>query len=216
LLFFLGLPALFISTDRVNRACAYWSRGVVKLAQFFIGIDYNVSGLDKLPKDGCYIVASKHQSMWDTFFLVGHIPRSVVVFKQELRFIPFFGTYITRSGGIVVDRSESTVALRKLLRAALRTKTEGRPIIIFPEGTRVAFGHTPPLKSGVVALNKQLAVPTVPVFLDSGRLWGKGQFVKTPGRIRVVFHKPIPPGLSRKDYTSRLHRLINSPDDDKA
>jgi 1-acyl-sn-glycerol-3-phosphate acyltransferase len=130
--------------------------------------------------------------------------------KSELGRIPLWGR-LTRAYGIIpVDRDGGGAALRKLLRAAGEAVAEGRPIVIFPEGTRVSPGERPPLEPGFAGLYRALNLPVVPVALDSGRIWPRRSFVKRPGVVTMRFGEVIPPGLPRREAEARVHAAINA------
>ena len=191
-------------------------RGVVAWAAFhrwcarrLLGIRVRAEG--PIPT-GPVLIAAKHQSMFETIDLVLTLDRPAVVLKRELADIPGWGWAARAYGVIPVDREGGAPALRRMLRAAQAAIAEGRDILIFPEGTRVAPGDQPPLASGFSGLYKALGLPVVPIALDSGRLWPKGRFVKHPGTITMRFLDPIPPGLPREEIEARVHAAINSLD----
>lgn len=157
------------------------------------------------------IIASKHQSAFETIATLYLWEHPAVVLKAELMRIPFWGYLARRHGSIPVERDASTKAMRTMMRAAEVAIANDRPIIIFPEGSRVPVGTAPPLKPGVAGLYKMLKLPVVPLALDSGKLWPRGAFVKRPGTITLDFGETIPAGLDRKDAEARIHAAINKP-----
>jgi 1-acyl-sn-glycerol-3-phosphate acyltransferase len=159
---------------------------------------------------GPRLYAAKHQSMYETIELVALLDEPAVLLKQELARIPFWGWAATRWGTIPVDRSGSAAALRSMLKAADLAMAEGRSILIFPEGTRVAPGETPPLRAGFAGLYRHLHVDVVPVAIDSGLLWPRNSFVKRAGTITIRFGPAVPAGLLRRDAEVRVHGLINA------
>ena len=134
-----------------------------------------------------------------------------MVLKAELMRIPFWGYLARRQGSIPVERDASTRAMRTMMRAAEAAVAQNRPIIIFPEGSRMPVGEAPPLKPGVAGLYKMLKLPVVPVALDSGKVWPRNAFVKRPGTITLDFGEEIPAGLDRRDAEARIHAAINRP-----
>jgi 1-acyl-sn-glycerol-3-phosphate acyltransferase len=158
---------------------------------------------------GTYLIAVKHQSMFETLEMVRlcHLP--VIVMKKELADIPLFGFMTRRYGVIPVERSAGAKALRNLVAAGKEAVESARPVIIYPEGTRVRVGETPPLKSGFAALYRAAALPVVPVAVDSGRLWGRG-LVHRPGTVTFLVGEAIPAGLKRDEIEARVHRAINA------
>lgn len=176
------------------------------LAEHVLGIHTRVIGA--IPP-GPYLIAVKHQAMLETTEMVrlSHLP--VIVMKQELAQIPLFGWMTRRYGVIVVDRSAGAKALRNLVEEAREAIASGRPVIIYPEGTRVSPGEAPPLKAGFAALYRALGLPVLPVAVDSGRLWGRG-LVHKSGTVTFKVGETIPPGLSRKAIEARVHAAINA------
>jgi 1-acyl-sn-glycerol-3-phosphate acyltransferase len=183
-----------------------WGQWFLLCTRLVLGIHLRVQG--PLP-DGPALIALKHQSAYETIALLALFDRPATVMKAELQKIPFWGWAAARQGAIFVDRQGSATSLRAMMKAAQAAVAAGRPIVIFPEGTRVPPGHTPPLAAGFAGLYKIARYPVIPVALDSGRLWGKG-FVKQSGTVTMVFHDPIPPGLPRDEIEARVHAAINS------
>jgi 1-acyl-sn-glycerol-3-phosphate acyltransferase len=209
---FVYLPLLLIPGQAGTRvmmaAGRAWSALVLWLLKAIVGLGFEVRGREHLPA-GPLLVAAKHQSAWDTLMLPVLLGRPVVILKRELFWIPFYGWYAKRAGMIAIDRKGGGKALRAMLRAAKRrTVEDGRPLVIFPQGTRTAPGVTAPYQSGVAALYGDLAVPCVPLALNSGLFWGRRAFTKRPGRIAVEFLPAIPPGLPKREFLARLEAAI--------
>jgi 1-acyl-sn-glycerol-3-phosphate acyltransferase len=176
------------------------------LAEHVLGITSRVEGT--IPP-GPYLIAVKHQAMFETLEMVRLSNLPVIVIKKELADIPLFG-FMTRSYGVIpVERSAGSKALRNLVAEGRRTIASGRPVIIYPEGTRVRPGETPPLRSGFAGLYRALGLPVVPVAVDSGRLWGRG-IVKRSGVVHFLVGETIPAGLKRADVEARVHAAINA------
>ena len=159
---------------------------------------------------GIRLYAAKHQSMYETMELVALLGGPAVLVKRELARIPLWGWAAMRWGVIPVDRAGSAAALRAMLREAEAAMGEGRSLLIFPEGTRVAVGESPPLRSGFAGLYRLLGVEVVPVALDAGRLWPRRSFVKRAGTVTFRFGAPVPPGLPRREAERRVHDAINA------
>ncbi len=185
--------------------CLWWLRLTCRLT-------HRVRGLENLP-DGPVILACKHQSSWETLAFSRIFPRSATVLKRELVLIPVVGWAMARVGNIAVERGDAAKALRGLLKQAKQALAEGRNILIFPEGTRVAVGAEKPYQAGTAALYRQLGVPVVPVALNSGVFWGRRKFVKWPGVIDVEILPPIPPGLKRELFMETLRERIEGATD---
>jgi 1-acyl-sn-glycerol-3-phosphate acyltransferase len=138
------------------------------------------------------------------------LDQPAMVLKRELADIPFWGWVVRRYGVIPVDRGAGAAALRRMMRAGAAAIAEGRPIIIFPEGTRVPPGETPSLQPGFAGLYRALRLPVVPVAVDSGRLAPPHSLVKRPGIVTFRFGEMIPPGLDREQVEAAVHEAINA------
>jgi 1-acyl-sn-glycerol-3-phosphate acyltransferase len=176
------------------------------LARNILGIRIRLEGAIT---PGPHLIAVKHQSMFETLEMVRLSRLPIIVMKKELADIPLFG-FMTRQYGVIpVERSAGAKALRALVTAGEEAAATGRPVIIYPEGTRVRPGEMPPLKSGFAALYRALGLPVVPVAVDSGRLWGRG-FIKRPGIVTFKVGETIPAGLPRREIEARVHAAINA------
>jgi 1-acyl-sn-glycerol-3-phosphate acyltransferase len=171
-----------------------------------LGIRFRVDG--EVPS-GTHLIAVKHQSMLETLEMVRLTNLPVIVIKKELSDIPLFGWMTRRYGVIPIERSAGAKALRALVEGGKRALASGRQVIIYPEGTRVPVGSAPALKSGFTALYRALALPVVPVAVDSGKLWGRG-LVHQSGTVNIKVGNTIPPGLKRNEIEARVHAAINA------
>ena len=204
----IGLPSL-VSRTATMRFGRFWARGVLVLLRVVVGLDHQIRGLDRIPRGGC-IVAMKHQSAWDTLILPVALDDPAVVLKRELVLVPFYGWYAARAGSIAVDRKAGASALRRMIAAARPVAAEGRPIVIFPEGTRVAPNTHLTYQPGVAALYQALGLPLIPAAVNSGLFWGRRSFLKRPGRILLEFLEPIPPGWPRRRLMAELERRVET------
>lgn len=159
--------------------------------------------------DGPYLIAVKHQSMIEAVDTLRFAHTPVVVMKRELSRIPLFGWVALRYGIIPVDRDAGAKALREMMALGKAAAASGRPVIIFPEGTRVPPGEAPPLRPGFAGLYRALGLPVVPVAHDSGKLWPRGK-PKKSGTIHFKVGETIPPGLKRAEVEARVHAAINA------
>src|SRR5215210_6402953 len=166
-----GLSAGLFSTPAMLRIIQGWARFHHRLAEHLLGIRTEVEGA--VPP-GPHLIAVKHQSMFETIEMVLLADSPIIVLKRELADMPLFGRITRRYGVIPVDRDAGAKALRELLTDAKAAAATGRPIIIYPEGTRVAPGETPPLRAGFAGLYRALGLPVVPVAMDSGQLFPSG------------------------------------------
>jgi 1-acyl-sn-glycerol-3-phosphate acyltransferase len=199
LTFLLAFPAqlvLHFARPRVFGYARWWAGLVLAGARVICGIRVQVTGLEHLAH-GPAVLASQHQSAFDTLVWMNLAPRASYVVKQELTRIPLFGPLLAAAGMVPVDRDAGASALRALLVAADQAKADNRQIVIFPEGTRVAPGERVPLQPGIAAIASRLDLPVTPVATDSGHCWGRRAFTKYPGVIHIAIGAPIEAGGKR-------------------
>ncbi len=201
-----GLVASLVGQRHTEAVVLVWSRSNYWLTRHLLGIYTRVEGT--VPP-GPHLLAVKHQSMFETVEMVRIGDCPVVVMKRELADIPLFGWLTRCYGNIPVDRRAGPSALRDMLTATAAIAATGRSVVIFPEGTRVAAGKTPPLRPGFAGLYHALRLPVVPIAMDSGRLWNKG-LNKRPGTVTFLVGETIPPGLKRDEIEARVHAAINA------
>jgi len=186
----------------------------LRALRYFCGITYEVTGAQNLPQNQPYIIASKHQSAWETYFFVWFLPDPAVILKKELMRLPIWGWFARKMRHIPVDRKAGTKALTQMITAAKQRLSEGRQLVIFPQGTRVKPGEHKKYHSGIAALYTKLDVAVVPVALNSGTVWQKRQRLKKPGHIQVEILAPLPPasktGLDKKAFMQRLESAIEA------
>jgi 1-acyl-sn-glycerol-3-phosphate acyltransferase len=199
------LPVLVLPRGATVWLARTWSRATFWGLKVFAGIGFEIRGL---PPKGPVLVASKHMSMWDTLALYLALDSPAIVLKQGLLYIPFYGWFLWKATAIAIDRSAGSRALRKMSAAAKEVLRQGRPILIFPEGTRKKPGAPPDYKPGVAGLYALLHVPCVPVALNSGIYWTG--FIKQPGTIVLEFLDAIPPGLKRDAFMAELESRIET------
>jgi len=185
-----------------GRASIWWMR-------IICGTKLEVRGLENLPDEPA-LIASKHQSAWDTFGLVPFVRDPAMIMKQELLSLPLYGWFCKKFGMIPIQRDLGPTALRQMAAEAAKRAALGRDIVIFPEGTRRAPGAPPAYKPGVALLYDMLKMPCVPVALNSGLFWPRGSLMRRPGTIVVEFLPAIPAGLPRKDFLPRLEEQIET------
>ena len=187
-----------------------WARYHYWCLRWILRTEVRVEGV--LPQHGA-IVALKHESFCETYEVLRLFDAPAVVFKAELIRIPFWGRAALAHGVIPVARETGATALRRMLKAAREAVAAGRPVIIFPEGTRIRHGERPSLRPGVAGLYKALNLPVVPVAVDTGKLWAFKGFLKRPGTITFRVGETIPVGLPREVVESRIHTAINALND---
>jgi 1-acyl-sn-glycerol-3-phosphate acyltransferase len=195
-----------LGQDAVIRGSRRWALWHRWCARVILGVEWD-STADIRQEQALYIF--KHESMYEAIETLALFDRPIVVMKQELLNIPVWGYAATKHGSIGVNREAGAAALRMMMAAAKEAKASGRPVVLFPEGTRVERGEAPPLKAGLAGLYKMLGIPVIPVALDTGRLWPRG-FVKYPGKVRMKVGEVIPAGLPREEIEARVHAAINA------
>lgn len=172
---------------------ARWNVFIIWLGKHLCGIRYQVRGMENLP-DAPVILLCKHQSAWETIFLLCAMPRPLVfVFKRELLLVPFFGWGLGLLRMIPIDRSKGKDAFAQVVTQSRKRLADGQWVIMFPEGTRIHVGQRGKYKIGGTRLAVETNTPVVPIALNSGECWGKNSFVKKPGLITVSIGKPISP-----------------------
>ena len=200
---FAGIAVSLIGQRPMRAVVHGWSKYHYWLARRILGISTRIEGT--IPA-GPILIASKHQSMYETIEMLRIAETPVVVMKRELAFMPLFGVLARRYGVISVDREAGAKALRAMLAAGRQAIADGRPIVIFPEGTRVPVGTRPPLRPGFAGLYRALGLKVVPIALDSGKFWP----TKRPGVVTFLVREIIDTGLKRDEVEARVHAAINA------
>jgi 1-acyl-sn-glycerol-3-phosphate acyltransferase len=203
------LPLMVLPQKAIFWAGRVWVAVAMGLLKLFVGLSYRVEGLENLPPGPC-IVACKHESAWETLIFHTLLSRPGYALKRELMWVPLINLYFWRMGMVVIDRGAGASALKSLLKGARRVIAQGRPLVIFPEGTRAVPGQPTEYQAGVGVLYRDLAVPVIPVALNSGLFWGRRSPLKHPGQITIQFLDPIQPGLSRVEFMTQLTQRIET------
>src|SRR6202022_5032214 len=202
-----GIPTFLMPRRGIMTVAKYWARSSIWLLRVICNTRVEYRGLEKIPK-GPLIVASKHQSMWETFALLQFFDQPLFILKRELKWIPFFGWYLIKANMIGVDRSAGGRSLLAMARRAGEEVRRGRQLVIFPEGTRTPVDAPPHYKTGVAQIYVDCGVTCLPVALNSGLFWPRRTFMRYPGTLVVEFLDPLPPGLTRKDFLARIRTVI--------
>jgi len=203
---------VFLPQPKVIAIVRFWQSTLVWFEKKVAGIDYVLKGQGNIPNGAC-IIASKHQSAWETCLLNVLFFDPAIVLKKELTYIPVWGWFARASGLIPIDRKGGAKSLLAMKKAAERAVAAGRKIVIFPQGTRVRPLVRKPYKVGVAALYQELGIPVVPMALNSGLFWPKGSFLKKKGVVTIEILEPIPPGLSRSAMMRRLEEALETASD---
>lgn len=203
------LPTLAMPRAAARWAFDVWLRGVFWGLRVLAGVTWELRGAQHLPRGGA-LVASKHQSMFETLATWLFLPEPAIVLKKELTRIPIYGWWARKLKNIVVDRGAAARAMRDMLAQAKARAAEGRQILIFPEGTRTLPGQRVEYKPGAAGLYSTMGVPCVPVAHNSGAVWPRSGFAPRPGHIVVELLEPIPPGMKRDAFMSLLEERIET------
>jgi 1-acyl-sn-glycerol-3-phosphate acyltransferase len=187
----------------------FWVASSLWLHRKICRIGDEVRGRENIPTGG-FIVASKHQSAWETLRLIELFPRPSFILKRQLLWVPLFGWYMWKAHMIPVDRGKGSLAAEAMTAHARRAIAEGRQVIIFPEGTRRPPLAPPAYRHGVARLYRDLGVRCLPVALNSGLFWPRRSFVHRKGTISVACLMPIPPGLAPDDFAKTLQAEIEA------
>jgi 1-acyl-sn-glycerol-3-phosphate acyltransferase len=202
-----GIPTYLMPRWAIMAIARYWARSSIWLMRVICDTRVEYRGLEKIPA-GPLIVASKHQSMWETFALLQFFDAPLYILKRELLWIPLFGWYLIKSDMIGVDRGTGGRALIQAMHRAGEAVRRGRQLIIFPEGTRTPVDAPPDYKSGVGLIYADSKVACLPVALNSGLFWPRRTFMRYPGTLVVEFLDPLPPGLPRTEFIARISTVI--------
>jgi 1-acyl-sn-glycerol-3-phosphate acyltransferase len=203
-------PVRLLAPAHALDVARMWARIMVWALRVICGIRLQVSGLSHIGP-GAALIASRHQSAFDTLVWLTLVPRCCYVLKRELLRIPLFGPLLPAAGMIAIDRGGGAGAVRNLMREGERAAREGRQIVIFPEGTRAAPDATLPLQPGIAALAGRTGLPVIPVVTDSGHCWGRKAFHKIAGTIHIRVLEPIPPERDRNRFMQRLAQALRAP-----
>ncbi len=210
----IGLLWMLLLPRRAMIRVVTWYFGTIAwLERTLVGIHYEVRGREHVPASGSFLLAAKHQSAWETLKLHFLVNDPAIILKRELLWIPIWGWYAAKARMIAVDRGARGRAVASLLRNAKPVRDEGRPIVIFPQGTRVAVGAYRPYRIGVGVLYENLNIPIVPMALNAGLYWARHSFIKRPGTIVVEFLPPIQPGLGRAKAMQVLEEQLEAASD---
>lgn len=185
-----------------------WAKSLLWLQHVIVGSRYEFRGIENIPEGRPFIVASKHQSSWETYTGLLFLDDPSYVLKRELMFIPLFGWYAAKMKVVPVNRGRRGAALAAMTATAGVQYRQGRQIIIYPEGTRTPAGAKPNYKYGIAHLYAALDATILPVAVNSGLYWPRRSWRIYPGPIVMEFLPPIEPGLDRHAFAVELERRI--------
>ncbi len=204
----IALPALLLGENAARAIAKIWARIVIAVLKTLTGVTFRLEGENFLPKEGA-LVASNHQSMWETIALYMLLPKPVMVFKKELARVPIYGWFASRAGNIAVDRKGGPKALRAMRQQSAQRIADGYQVIVFPEGTRVPPGNTGKFHPGIAGIYAAADAPCTPIAHNSGLFWRYPGMNKKPGEISVKILPPIEAGLERKIFLTLLKDKID-------
>jgi 1-acyl-sn-glycerol-3-phosphate acyltransferase len=202
-----ALPTIVLPYSFLLGVLRAYASSTLWLLRVICGVTVEWRGREKLPS-GAYLVACKHQSLWETFALFSLLPDPTYVLKRELMWLPLFGWLARKARMIPIDRGAHATALARMAAAARAEIARGRQIVIFPEGTRRAPGAKPRYLPGVAYLYAEIGLPCVPVALNSGLFWPRRSLRRYAGTVLVEVLDPIPAGLERREFMSRLQSAL--------
>ena len=209
LVFLIAIPTLFLPPKFTLLFGKFLGHYIIFIVKIFLNTKIEIKGKENIPKNEKYFVASAHQSMFETFALQSVLDYPVFILKKELLKIPLFGLYLKKIKSIEITRDTTTKDnLNFFDKVASIIKNEKRPLLIFPQGTRVKPEEKVPFKKGVGRIYEVLNIACVPVALNSGKVWPKKGIIKYPGKITVSFLEPIKPGLNRDEFIKNLEIKI--------
>ena len=210
-IFILAIPTLFLPSKFTLFFGRVSARYIVILMRLILNTKVKFHGVENLKKAEKFFVASAHQSMFETFVLQIPLDGPIFILKKELLKIPLFGWYLRKIGAIEIIRETTTKEnLNFFDKVKNKINNENRPLLIFPQGTRVKPYEQVPFKKGVGRIYDKLNLPCVPVALDSGKVWPKNSFIKYPGNINVSFLEPVLPGKNKDEFIKEIENKIYS------
>ena len=210
-IFILAIPTLILPSKFTLFFGRISAKYIIILMRVILNTKVFFHGIENLKKTQRFFVASAHQSMFETFVLQIPLDGPIFILKKELLRIPLFGWYLKKIGAIEIIRETTTKEnLNFFEKVKNRIKNENRPLLIFPQGTRVQPDQEVPFKKGVGRIYDKLNLPCVPVALDSGKVWPKNSFIKYSGNINIVFLEPIMPGKNKDEFVNEIENKIYS------
>ena len=207
--FLIALPTLLLPSICTLLFGKFLGHYVIFIVKVFLNTEVEIKGKENIPKNEKYFVASAHQSMFETFALQAVLDYPVFILKKELLKIPLFGLYLKKIKSIEIVRDTTTKDnLNFFEKVASIIKNENRPLLIFPQGTRLKPDEKMPFKKGVGRIYETLNISCIPIALNSGYVWPKKGIIKYPGKIIISILEQIKPGMNRDEFTKNLEDKI--------
>ena len=209
LVFVIAIPTLLMPNKVAIYCGKFLAHYIIFLLGFILGSKVIFHGLENLKKVDNFFVASAHQSMFETFALQIPLDGPIFILKKELLNIPLFGWYLRKINSIAIIRETTTKEnLNFFDKIKKKLEDNKRPLLIFPQGTRVKVDEQPPFKKGVGRIYKALNLPCIPVALNTGKVWPKNSFMKYSGDIHISFLEPIMPDKDNDEFTKEIENKI--------
>lgn len=206
------MPTLIMPRWAVRWTATFYQKSNYLLEKYVMNLDYEVRGIEHLPPPGTpYLVASKHQSAYETMKLMILFKDPTIILKKELLKLPIFGWFLQRQGVIALDRTNRDQAMKSLIDGAREMAAVNRPIVIYPQGTRVNLDvpvSQKPYKGGIIKLYAVTNLPIIPVALNTGLYWPRNSFWKRSGKVIFEILPPIPPGIPDKEILPMLEQIV--------
>jgi 1-acyl-sn-glycerol-3-phosphate acyltransferase len=211
LILILAIPTLVLPAKFALYFGKFLAHYIILILKIFLNTKVIFHGLENLKKVNKFFVASAHQSMFETFVFQAPLNYPIFILKKELLKIPLFGWYLRKIGSIEIVRETTTKDNLNFFEKIKKTVFDNdRPLLIFPQGTRVKFKEIVPFKKGVGRIYDSLGLHCIPVALNSGKIWPKNSFLKYPGNIHISFLEPIKPGIEKSVFIKMLEEKIYS------
>ena len=209
--FIIAIPTLILPSKSTLICGKILAHIIIFLLRFILGVKVTFSGIENLKKNERFFVASAHQSLLETFILQAPLQYPIFILKKELLKIPLFGWYLRKIGSIDIVRDTTTKDnLNFFDKIKNNIEISKRPLLIFPQGTRVKYGERIAFKKGAGRIYEALNLPCVPVALNTGKVWPKNSFLKYNHDIVISFLEPIEPGKDKNNFVSDLEEKIYS------
>lgn len=208
------MPCLLFPRGFTVWVAAFYQKGAYILEKYILNLDYEVRGLEHRPPKGqSYLAACKHYSAYETLKLYALFDDPTIILKKELLSLPIFGWFLKKLDVIAIDRGNREQSLSSLIDGAKYMRDHKRPIVIFPQGTRVEIDSTPsqkPYKGGIVKLYTATKMPIIPLAMNSGLYWPRNSYLKKSGKVIFEFLPPIPPDLPPGDILAMVEEKIET------
>ena len=208
-IFILAIPTLVLPSKFTIFFGRVSAKYIVILLKIILNTKVIFHGVENLKKVDNFFIASAHQSMFETFALQIPLDGPIFILKKELLNIPLFGWYLRKIGSIAIVRQTTTKENLNFFDKIKETIDKSkRPLLIFPQGTRVKLDERPPFKKGASRIYKALNLPCIPVALNTGKVWPKNSFMKYTGDIHISFLEPIMPGKENDEFLKEIENKI--------